>query len=112
MKTLVLILFHADKKQWIIPERPENSVPERLLVGEWRKFDCRLNRNEVNATLWQEKWNNEFKRIPDGKRTKVLDKNVFFISPLKRSDTGRYYCRACCGLKKLVDRLSISGTVQ
>ena len=76
-----------------------------LIVGEWWTFDCRLNSSKVNATLWQK---NPIvsQRIPDGKYIKVVRQNIFLISGLKKSDGGRYYCKAC-GLKKFVHKLHI-----
>ena len=68
-------------------------------------FDCRLNSNDVNATLWQRC---REKRIPDGKDVKILNKNIFLISNVTWNDRGQYCCTAC-GLKKQVGGLNIKG---
>jgi hypothetical protein len=83
-------------------------MPENLIVGEWWTFDCRLNSNKVSVTLWQKPNTNSSQRIPDGKYIKVSDENMFLISGLKKSDGGRYYCKAC-GLVKFVGNIHMTG---
>lgn len=98
-----------DQTKWKKPARFVWSGSINLIVGEWWKFDCRLNNDiKINATLSQARLKNLSIRNPNGKYVKVLEKNVFLISVLKKSDRGRYYCQAC-GLKKFVGKLFLIG---
>lgn len=98
---------------WIVPQPFPGSSLAVLLIGEWWSFDCRVNNNKLNVTLWQrQNWKepSDRERFVDGKHTRTIAKNMFQISNLTRDDAGEYYC-SVCEMDKIVNEIEVKGNI-
>ncbi|XP_028407050.1 fibroblast growth factor receptor 4-like isoform X2 [Dendronephthya gigantea] len=94
-----LVMFHyADTKcsqklnQW----KSANPIDQSLYLGEWIVFDCQLDNNLTNVSLWQTNIIGKLKkRISNGKKIRKFGGQYFNVTNLSISDQGVYECRAC-----------------
>ncbi len=101
---LLLFLF-IESIQWKSYDITKRSYYRK----EWTVFDCQLENNFTNVSLWQKDiYGIEIERVADGKKIMKFANQKFNLTNLNYSDKGDYQCKAC-GETKIMGCINIDG---
>jgi hypothetical protein len=101
----ILLFLFIESIQW----KSYDIIKRSYYRKEWTVFDCQLENNFTNVSLWQiDIYGIEIERVADGKKIMKFANQKFNLTNLNYSDEGDYLCKACGETNRMGD-ITIDG---